>query len=339
MFAKRGVQKNVKKRVPIEDIVAEEKSDSSDEEGTSRLSAVLSGTEKKRRTAGKQPLVMTTGKEDTLISEYSSVQSVYESNYALSEDRDQRVAAVTEHDTAIDHDHRAILERNERIGKALLEGELKEGIYRGLGAHRPIVNRREGAISAGKHSGLYGPVRGNQHVRMTMRIDLNPEICKDYKETGYCGFGDTCIFLHDRSDYKPGWQLEKEWEAEQRKKQAKHTRRLRRAERSGSENPDSADAANSGSDGLSSDSDGSSDDEDASCPSACMLCGTAWNKASRPVVTQCTHYFCEKCALLHYAKSSKCAKCGEPTNGVFNTATALLNRLDRERGSSVGHVA
>lgn len=35
----------------------------------------------------------------------------------------------------------------------------------------------------------YGPVRGNQHVRMTMRIDLNPEICKDYKETGYCGFG------------------------------------------------------------------------------------------------------------------------------------------------------
>jgi RING finger protein 113A len=104
---------------------------------------------------------------------------------------------------------------------------------------------------------LYGPVRGNQHVRMTMRIDLNPEICKDYKETGYCGFGgkifcstdyeifiifirhfirlDTCIFLHDRSDYKPGWMLEKEWEEKQReieKKKAKKLRRLQNKNRS-----------------------------------------------------------------------------------------------------------
>jgi hypothetical protein len=28
---------------------------------------------------------------------------------------------------------------------------------------------------------------------------------------GYCGFGDSCKFLHDRSDYKYGWQLEREW--------------------------------------------------------------------------------------------------------------------------------
>ncbi len=28
---------------------------------------------------------------------------------------------------------------------------------------------------------------------------------------GYCGFGDSCKFLHDRSDYKHGWQLEQEW--------------------------------------------------------------------------------------------------------------------------------
>ncbi len=28
---------------------------------------------------------------------------------------------------------------------------------------------------------------------------------------GYCGFGDSCKFLHDRSDYKHGWQLEREW--------------------------------------------------------------------------------------------------------------------------------
>ena len=30
------------------------------------------------------------------------------------------------------------------------------------------------------------------------------------KETGYCGYGDTCIYLHDRSDYKSGFQ----WDAQ-----------------------------------------------------------------------------------------------------------------------------
>ena len=35
-------------------------------------------------------------------------------------------------------------------------------------------------------------------------------MCKDFKDTGYCGYGDACKFLHDRSDYKSGWQLEKD---------------------------------------------------------------------------------------------------------------------------------
>jgi hypothetical protein len=29
---------------------------------------------------------------------------------------------------------------------------------------------------------------------------------------------DSCKFLHDRGDYKSGWQLEKEWDDKQRKK-------------------------------------------------------------------------------------------------------------------------
>lgn len=33
------------------------------------------------------------------------------------------------------------------------------------------------------------------------------EICKDYKETGYCSFGDSCKFIHDRGDYKSGWEI------------------------------------------------------------------------------------------------------------------------------------
>ena len=54
-------------------------------------------------------------------------------------------------------------------------------------------------------------------------MDFKPDICKDYKDTGYCGYGDACKFVHDRGDYKQGWQLDKDWEQklqEQKEKQA-----------------------------------------------------------------------------------------------------------------------
>ena len=47
--------------------------------------------------------------------------------------------------------------------------------------------------------------------RVSCRFDFRPDVCKDYKETGSCGFGDSCIYIHDRGDYKSGWQLEEEW--------------------------------------------------------------------------------------------------------------------------------
>jgi RING finger protein 113A len=53
-------------------------------------------------------------------------------------------------------------------------------------------------------------------VRISCRFDYQPDVCKDYKETGYCGFGDSCKFMHDRGDYKTGWQLEQEWDDKQR---------------------------------------------------------------------------------------------------------------------------
>ena len=42
-----------------------------------------------------------------------------------------------------------------------------------------------GKISATKN----GPIRAPTFLRATTRWDYQPDICKDYKETGYCGFG------------------------------------------------------------------------------------------------------------------------------------------------------
>ena len=147
-----------------------------------------------------------------------------------------------------------------------------------------------------------GPVRAAANVRFSVRFDYQPDVCKDYKETGYCGFGDSCIFLHDRGDYKSGWQLDKEWEA---------TKKAAAEEAS-------AELA------VTSVEEGHQED----LPFACYLCREEF---SNPVMTKCKHYFCEKCFLLHYKKSSKCPICGLQTMGIFSPAKELMVRLEERR--------
>jgi len=68
--------------------------------------------------------------------------------------------------------------------------------------HKPIC-------SNDARGGLYQAV--SQLIKdLTTYKDYAPDICKDYKLTGYCGFSDNSNFLHDRSDYKAGWQIERD---------------------------------------------------------------------------------------------------------------------------------
>lgn len=126
-----------------------------------------------------------------------------------------------------------------------------------------------------KAGGAHGPLRASAHIRLSARFDYQPDICKDYKETGYCGYGDSCKFMHDRGDYKPGWQLEKEWE------EAEKARKRGLA------------AGGGGGDGDDGDQEDDDDDDD-SLPFACYICRQPFED---PVVTKCKHYFCEHCAL------------------------------------------
>lgn len=141
-----------------------------------------------------------------------------------------------------------------------------------------------------------GPVQA-RHVVPTTFIDYAPDVCKDYKQTGFCGFGDSCKFLHDREDYKAGWQLDREWEEVQHKKriaviQAKE---------------------------LDSHSEESSSDEE-DIPFACFICRKEY---VQPIVTKCGHYFCEPCAIKRYRKNPNCIICGSGTSGIFNAAKKL----------------
>lgn len=123
---------------------------------------------------------------------------------------DQGATAVNEMETENDRDAQALFEKSLEINKEL-EGKADDKVYRGLNNYAQYYKKKDTA-AGNASSGMVrkGPIRAPAHLRATVRWDYQPDICKDYKETGFCGFGDSCKFLHDRSDYKAGWQLEQE---------------------------------------------------------------------------------------------------------------------------------
>lgn len=177
------------------------------------------------------------------------------------------------------------------------DDELDDGTYKGSAKYSNFIQKHPDRSGA-----QVGPVKASTNVRTITVIDFAPDVCKDYKQTGFCGFGDSCKFLHAREDYKQGWQLDKEWEKVGKDKKPSQTT-------------------------------GPEDEEEKlleSIPFKCILCKEDYK---RPVVTVCGHYFCERCAMERYMKGKKktCANCGKDTRGTFNVAKKLNELLDKKR--------
>ncbi|XP_050359250.1 E3 ubiquitin-protein ligase RNF113A [Nymphalis io] len=200
----------------------------------------------------------------------------------------ENATATYEMDTEKDKDAQAIFEKSQKINDEL-QGQADDKVYRGINNYARYYKKQDTAIGNAS-SGFVrkGPIRAPANLRSTVRWDYQPDICKDYKETGYCGFGDSCKFLHDRSDYKHGWQLEME---ETKNKEGE------------------------------SDYEIESDEE---LPFKCFICRDSFKD---PIVTRCKHYFCEKCALQNYKKSTRCFICNAQTSGVFNPAKELEAKI------------
>lgn len=206
---------------------------------------------------------------------------------------------------------------DEAAKAATAEGEAgetaeKDGTYKGAKGYGNFIQKNPDKKSV-------GPVKAPTNMRMITLVDFAPDVCKDYKQTGFCGFGDSCKFLHAREDYKQGWQLDKEWEKAGKSKP-------------GSQKSTVVGSANRGSgENAAEDSD---NDEEAKelekIPFACIICKEPYKS---PVVTKCGHYFCEACALKrHKTKGGKqCANCGADTGGTFNVAKNLRKLLDKKR--------
>ncbi|KAL1956784.1 hypothetical protein VTO42DRAFT_6838 [Malbranchea cinnamomea] len=182
-----------------------------------------------------------------------------------------------------------------------------DGKYRGAANYTSFIQKNPNAPSK-----QVGPIKAPTNIRTVTMMDYAPDVCKDYKLTGFCGFGDTCKFAHQREDYRQGWELDREWEIQTKGKKLEG-RVVASIHRNAQ--PDEED-----------------DDEDdellESIPFACFICKGPYNN---PIVTRCGHYFCESCALQRYRKNPSCAACGAGTGGVFNTAKKLNKLLERKR--------
>jgi len=95
------------------------------------------------------------------------------------------------------------------ITQGKVVNEKGQEIYRGEDYYHDLTGKKTKKVRA-DIGGSKGPQKPQVNVLPSCRFDYQPDVCKDYKETGYCGYGDSCKFLHDRGDYKMGWQIEAE---------------------------------------------------------------------------------------------------------------------------------
>ncbi|XBH85971.1 hypothetical protein VPH35_073751 [Triticum aestivum] len=218
----------------------------------------------------------------------------FKSSQTIQSSTDNRATAMLETETTYDHDAQPLC--------LILLREPYKGIH-GYTDHKADF-RREHKVSGEKAGDTHGPLRSLVHIRLSTRFDYQPDICKDYKETGYCGYDDSCKFMHDKGDYKSGWQLEREWDEAEKA----HKRRIVMREL------DVSDVKAEEED---------SDDENA-LPFACFICREPFVD---PVVTKCKHYFCEHCAL----KNKKCFVCNKPTLGIFNAAHEIRKKIAQDK--------
>ncbi|XP_054159679.1 E3 ubiquitin-protein ligase RNF113A-like [Oppia nitens] len=235
--------------------------------------------------------------EESDSEDKDSFRFTYRSNKSGQREgpEDMGATSIIQTETEKEKDAQSIYQKALEVNKEL-KGKEDDHIYRGINNYTQYVTKKDTPMgNASSGHVRRGPVRAPENIRSTVRWDYQPNICKDYKETGFCGFGDSCIFLHDRSDYKAGWQLELETQ--------------RKDDNDADEDPDKYVIQ-----------------EDDNLPFKCLICRESFVS---PVVTKCKHYFCEKCALNHFKKTGRCYVCQQQTGGVFNIAKELIKRLEQ----------
>uniref|UniRef100_A0A146L3J3 RING finger protein 113A n=1 Tax=Lygus hesperus TaxID=30085 RepID=A0A146L3J3_LYGHE len=130
-------------------------------------------------------------------------------------------------------------------------------------------------------------------------MDFQPDICKDYKETGICGWGDKCKFLHERGEFISSVDVERQWI--QRLEASKREAKLAAL---------------------------------AKVQTDMHECGLCRNTLQNAVTVECKHRFCEDCLLKILHSSTKCPICSHETHGVYVHMESFTHSNKRHNATS-----
>jgi RING finger protein 113A len=194
-FAKRSIKNKFSRQRKQSSDEEEKKNSSSDEEESS---VVKLGDKRKKfnpNSHSSTRLKKTKKEKDSDDSqEDSSDEDVvvkYKSKRSAAPEgpRDQGATSEITHETETDRDAVALFKKSQEINKEL-EGKEDDKVYRGLNNYTKFFKKRDTAAgNAGSGANSVGPMRAPANIRASVRWDYQPDICKDYKETGFCGFG------------------------------------------------------------------------------------------------------------------------------------------------------
>lgn len=123
-------------------------------------------------------------------------------------------------------------------------------------------------------------------------MDYEPLLCKEFKLKGYCGYGDTCKFIHSRDDYINDKKLvRKHWKKSLEDEAKNHNDK---------ELKDEIDTV--------------------SIADKCLLCDKQFETIDdqKFVQLQCKHVFCKKCFLNSLKNENQnCKNCGTDSKGIM----------------------
>lgn len=140
------------------------------------------------------------------------------------------------------------------------------------------------------------------NIRKTCRFDYQPEICKDFYETGYCGYGDNCKFIHDRSLTKSSLVQDKEYEESLKRKAEESEAELKKQQEEEAKEEERK-------------------KHEKEKETICPKCKGAYDSERTPMTMKCGDWICCDCAV----GCKKCPVCDKATGGVFKA----VNRKKR----------
>lgn len=190
IFKKRGAKSkaNLRKRPATPPPASDSDSDafsSSEDEAGHRI--------KRRKKTAPSAAVTASSRNDAAarhgVDEAIARETIFEADRASAAALDTARRDATKGAEWFDEpDNGARLDAKGLLGSTRAMPAPADGTYKGLRNQTSYIQRNPDAPSR-----TVGPVKAPTNIRTITITDMAPDVCKDYKQTGFCGFGDVCF--------------------------------------------------------------------------------------------------------------------------------------------------